>query len=116
MKAWVQRDGDTAPALQGVDVAAPQKSEVRVQIHASGVCGSDLAVMQGRSPVAHYPVILGHEGAGVVEELGPGVEGINVGDHVVVAALTDRASPALRACRVTWRTAVARTRPTPSGE
>ena len=85
MKAWVQRDGDTAPALQRVDVAGPQKGEVRVRIHASGVCGSDLAVMQGRSPVAHYPVILGHEGAGVVEELGPGVEGINVGDHVVVA-------------------------------
>ena len=80
------RDGGAPPVLQDdVVVAPPERGEVRVRIHASGVCGSDLSVLHGRSPVARYPAVLGHEGAGVVEEIGPDVEGISVGDHVVVA-------------------------------
>jgi S-(hydroxymethyl)glutathione dehydrogenase / alcohol dehydrogenase len=85
MKAWVARSSDEGPNLIDVVVAPPQAGEVRVRIAASGVCGSDLHVLAGRSPVAKFPVVLGHEGAGVVSEVGQGVTSVAAGDHVVVA-------------------------------
>jgi S-(hydroxymethyl)glutathione dehydrogenase/alcohol dehydrogenase len=57
---------------------------VRVSIKATGVCHSDLSVMNGTIP-SGTPCILGHEGAGEVTEVGPGVSSVNVGDHVIVA-------------------------------
>jgi len=62
----------------------PRQGEVRVRLHAAGVCHSDLSIMEGRiaSPV---PVVLGHEGAGVVDAVGPGVRSVAVGDHVVIS-------------------------------
>src|SRR3954447_24364025 len=56
---------------------------VKVKIHATGVCHSDLSAMQGILPQA-APLVLGHEGAGEVTEIGPGVEGLAVGDHVII--------------------------------
>ncbi len=56
-----------------------------MRIAASGVCGSDLHVLAGRSPVARFPVVLGHEGAGIVAEVGEGVTAVSPGDHVVLA-------------------------------
>ncbi len=85
MKAWVARAGGQPPQLETVDVAAPLAGEVRVRLAASGVCGSDLSVLAGHSPVAQFPLVLGHEGAGVVEEVGPGVTSVGPGDHVVLA-------------------------------
>jgi S-(hydroxymethyl)glutathione dehydrogenase/alcohol dehydrogenase len=85
MKAWVARAGGQAPKLEEVIVGLPQPGEVRVRIAASGVCGSDLHVLAGRSPVAKFPVVLGHEGAGIVAEVGEGVSSVAAGDHVVVA-------------------------------
>jgi S-(hydroxymethyl)glutathione dehydrogenase / alcohol dehydrogenase len=85
MKAWVARAGGQPPQLETVDVAAPKAGEVRVRLSASGVCGSDLHVLAGRSPVAQFPLVLGHEGAGVVEEVGAGVASVAPGDHVVIA-------------------------------
>ena len=85
MKAWVARAGGQPPQLESVDVAAPLAGEVRVRLAASGVCGSDLHVLAGHSPVAQFPLVLGHEGAGVVEEVGPGVTSVAPGDHVVLA-------------------------------
>jgi S-(hydroxymethyl)glutathione dehydrogenase/alcohol dehydrogenase len=85
MKAWVARAGGQPPQLESVDVAAPLAGEVRVRLAASGVCGSDLHVLAGHSPVAQFPLVLGHEGAGVVEEVGPGVTSVVPGDHVVLA-------------------------------
>ncbi len=85
MKAWVARAGGQPPRLETVDVAAPLAGEVRVRLSASGVCGSDLHVLAGRSPVAQFPLVLGHEGAGVVEEVGAGVTSVAPGDHVVIA-------------------------------
>jgi S-(hydroxymethyl)glutathione dehydrogenase/alcohol dehydrogenase len=61
--------------------AGPGK--VRIQIRATGVCHSDLSAMNGTIPVA-VPAVLGHEGAGEVVEVGPGVTGLAEGDHVVV--------------------------------
>ncbi len=85
MKAWVARAGGKPPELESVDVAAPLAGEVRVRLAASGVCGSDLHVLAGHSPVAQFPLVLGHEGAGVVEDVGPGVTSVMPGDHVVIA-------------------------------
>lgn len=71
-------------ALVDVEVDEPGPGEVRVRIAASGICGSDLHVIHGRSNAAVYPVVLGHEGAGVIESVGEGVA-LAVGTRVVVA-------------------------------
>jgi len=83
-----------AAVLTGVDtplitrddvaVAAPQEGEVRIEVAASGVCHSDLSVQNGTIPLP-TPIVLGHEGAGVVTEVGPGVTTLAVGDHVVLS-------------------------------
>lgn len=67
-----------------VEVEAPHEGELKVRMGASGVCHSDQSVQNGTIPL---PVnsILGHEGAGVVEEVGAGVEGFAPGDHVVIS-------------------------------
>jgi NDMA-dependent alcohol dehydrogenase len=66
-----------------VEVASPKAGELKIRIAASGVCHSDLSVQNGTIPVPPQTV-LGHEGAGVVEEVGEGVTGFEVGDHVVL--------------------------------
>jgi S-(hydroxymethyl)glutathione dehydrogenase/alcohol dehydrogenase len=85
MRAAVMHEFKQPLAIENVDVASPQVGEVVVRVAASGVCRSDLHALDGRSTVAETPMILGHEGAGVVEALGEGVRGVAVGDHVVIA-------------------------------
>jgi alcohol dehydrogenase len=65
-----------------VDLAPPGPGEVLLRVRAAGLCHSDLSVIDGNRP-RPLPMVLGHEGAGVVEELGPGVTDLVVGDHVV---------------------------------
>jgi S-(hydroxymethyl)glutathione dehydrogenase / alcohol dehydrogenase len=72
-------------ALEDVEVEHPRAGEALVRVGATGVCGSDLHVLHGTSPVAVLPMVLGHEGAGVVEEVGSGVIDVVPGDHVVLA-------------------------------
>jgi S-(hydroxymethyl)glutathione dehydrogenase/alcohol dehydrogenase len=72
-------------AIEDVEVEPPQPGEVLVRVVATGVCGSDIHVLHGTSPVAVLPLVLGHEGAGVVEETGTGVVDVVPGDHVVLA-------------------------------
>jgi len=67
-----------------VEVADPQAGEVRVRTGASGVCHSDLSVANGTIPLP-TPIVLGHEGAGIVEAVGEGVTNVSPGDHVVVS-------------------------------
>ena len=67
-----------------VEVEAPHAHEVKVRMGASGVCHSDLSMTNG-TMMAFPPLILGHEGAGVIEEVGEGVTSVKVGDHVVVS-------------------------------
>ena len=67
-----------------IEVEAPHAGEVRVQMRATGVCHSDLSMRDGALPIT-LPAVLGHEGAGVVTEIGAGVEGLAAGDHVVVS-------------------------------
>jgi S-(hydroxymethyl)glutathione dehydrogenase / alcohol dehydrogenase len=66
-----------------VDVAAPKAGEVLVKIVASGVCHTDAYTLSGDDPEGIFPVILGHEGAGVVQAIGQGVTSIRPGDHVI---------------------------------
>jgi S-(hydroxymethyl)glutathione dehydrogenase/alcohol dehydrogenase len=69
-----------------VDVRGPRPHEVKVRIHAAGLCHSDVSVIDGTIPFP-TPVVLGHEGAGVVEEVGDAVSKVKVGDHVVLTTL-----------------------------
>ena len=85
MKAVVVHDLERGAALEDVEVLDPQAGEVLVRVAASGVCRSDLHVLHGRTPVATFPCVLGHEGAGVVEAVGAGVTSVAPGDHVVIA-------------------------------
>lgn len=76
---------DSRPmALEEVELAAPRRGELLVRIEAAGVCHSDLSVVDG-SRIRPLPMALGHEAAGVVEEVGEGVQGVKRGDHVVMA-------------------------------
>ncbi len=68
--------------LREVDVEAPKAGEVLIKMAAAGICHSDLNVMTGHLE-APLPVILGHEGAGIVAETGPGVVSVKPGDHVI---------------------------------
>ena len=70
-------------AVQELDLAPPRKGEALVKIHACGVCHTDLYTASGADPGGYTPCVLGHEGAGVVEEVGEGVTLVEPGDHVV---------------------------------
>jgi S-(hydroxymethyl)glutathione dehydrogenase / alcohol dehydrogenase len=67
-----------------VEIEAPRAGEVKVRMAASGVCHSDLS-MQNGTMMSPVPIVLGHEGAGVVEEVGEGVTSVKVGDKVVIS-------------------------------
>src|SRR5574337_1103030 len=69
--------------IEEVDVAAPKAGEVLVRIVATGVCHTDAFTLSGDDPEGQFPVILGHEGGGIVEEVGAGVTALKVGDHVI---------------------------------
>ncbi|OXX48416.1 S-(hydroxymethyl)glutathione dehydrogenase/class III alcohol dehydrogenase, partial [Vibrio sp. V17_P4S1T151] len=69
--------------VEEVDVMLPQKGEVLVRIIASGVCHTDAFTLSGEDPEGIFPVILGHEGGGIVERIGEGVTSVEVGDHVI---------------------------------
>lgn len=70
-------------ALEEVELAAPRAGELLIRVAAAGVCHSDVSVVDG-SRIRPLPMALGHEAAGVVEEVGPGVRDVKPGDHVVL--------------------------------
>lgn len=70
--------------VETLNLAAPQHGEVRVKVKAAGICGSDRHVIDGEWSVA-LPAVMGHEAAGIVDAVGPGVHSLAEGDHVVVA-------------------------------
>lgn len=69
--------------IEEVDVAGPKAGEVLVQIVATGVCHTDAYTLSGKDPEGIFPSILGHEGAGIVQEVGEGVTSLKPGDHVI---------------------------------
>ncbi len=66
-----------------VDLAGPKAGEVLVELKATGVCHTDAFTLSGDDPEGAFPVILGHEGAGIVVEVGEGVKSLKPGDHVI---------------------------------
>src|ERR1700677_4518575 len=66
-----------------VDLEGPKAGEVLVEIKASGVCHTDEFTRSGADPEGLFPAILGHEGAGIVVDVGPGVTSLRKGDHVI---------------------------------
>jgi S-(hydroxymethyl)glutathione dehydrogenase/alcohol dehydrogenase len=66
-----------------VDLDGPREGEVLVEIKATGICHTDLFTLSGDDPEGAFPAILGHEGAGIVLEVGPGVKSLKPGDHVI---------------------------------
>jgi aryl-alcohol dehydrogenase len=84
IRAAVFHDESLNPSIEELDLSGPNAGEVLVRVTATGVCHTDLKVAGpgGRSP---RPVVLGHEGAGVVEAVGPGVSSVEPGDHVVMS-------------------------------
>lgn len=69
--------------IETVQLEGPKAGEVLVEIKATGICHTDAFTLSGDDPEGAFPAILGHEGAGVVVEVGPGVKSLSVGDHVI---------------------------------
>ena len=69
--------------IMEVDLDGPKAGEVLVEIKATGICHTDAFTLSGEDPEGEFPVILGHEGAGIVRELGPGVTSVNIDDTVI---------------------------------
>lgn len=69
--------------MEEIDVMLPKAGEVLVRIVASGVCHTDAFTLSGEDPEGLFPVVLGHEGGGIVEQVGEGVTSVSVGDHVI---------------------------------
>ena len=70
-------------SIETVDLEGPKAGEVLVEIKATGLCHTDAYTLSGADPEGLFPSILGHEGAGVVVDVGPGVTTLRVGDHVI---------------------------------
>src|SRR6478735_6814727 len=83
VKAAVAWGPNQPLSLETVDLEAPKAGEVLVRIVASGVCHTDAYTLSGVDPEGLFPVILGHEGAGIVEAVGEGVTSVKKGDHVI---------------------------------
>lgn len=86
MKAAILYEPNTQFKVEEVTIDDPQQGEVLVKLVATGVCHSDLHALQGEMQCP-FPIVLGHEGAGIVEKVGHGVTGLTAGDHVVLSAL-----------------------------
>ena len=98
--AAVSRRTGAAPALESLDLEAPRAGEMLVRLVATGICHTDLHEHPGRH--APQPIVLGHEGAGVVEALGAGVRGFEVGDHVILSGNSCGRCPSCLANRPTY--------------
>ncbi|MGW0731397.1 Zn-dependent alcohol dehydrogenase [Streptomyces sp. NPDC002851] len=81
-------DGKQVQVVDDLEIRAPGPGEVLVAVAAAGLCHSDLSVVDGTIPFP-VPVVLGHEGAGVVEAVGPGVTHVVPGDHVALSTLAN---------------------------
>lgn len=84
VRAAVQRLIGAPPVLETLMIEDPRPGEALVEIKAVGVCHTDMVMRDGHLPIPQ-PVVLGHEGSGVVAKLGEDVDGLNVGDHVVLS-------------------------------
>src|SRR6476660_9627730 len=84
MKAFIMKTTKAPFTAQEVPDPQPGPGQVRIRLHASGVCGTDVHVWNGELPVP-LPIVLGHEPVGVIDIAGPGVGALRVGDRVGVS-------------------------------
>jgi S-(hydroxymethyl)glutathione dehydrogenase / alcohol dehydrogenase len=82
-RAAIARKAGEALSLETVELDGPRDGEVLVEIKATGICHTDEYTLSGADPEGLFPAILGHEGAGVVVDVGPGVTSLRKGDHVI---------------------------------
>ncbi|KFN45814.1 alcohol dehydrogenase [Arenimonas malthae CC-JY-1] len=83
VRAAVAHKAGAPLSIETVDLEGPRFGEVLVEIKATGVCHTDQFTLSGADPEGLFPAILGHEGAGVVVDVGPGVKSLKKGDHVI---------------------------------
>jgi S-(hydroxymethyl)glutathione dehydrogenase/alcohol dehydrogenase len=83
VKAAVAHKAGAPLVIETVDLEGPRTGEVLVEIKATGVCHTDEFTRSGADPEGLFPAILGHEGAGIVVDVGPGVTSLKKGDHVI---------------------------------
>jgi S-(hydroxymethyl)glutathione dehydrogenase/alcohol dehydrogenase len=82
-RAAVALEAGKPLSIKTVDLEGPRESEVLVEIKATGICHTDQFTLSGADPEGLFPAILGHEGAGVVVDVGKGVTSVKKGDHVI---------------------------------
>lgn len=82
-KAAIAWGANQPLSVEEIDVMLPKAGEVLIKIIASGVCHTDAFTLSGEDPEGIFPVILGHEGGGIVEQIGDDVTSVKVGDHVI---------------------------------
>src|ERR1700735_3433566 len=92
-RAAVARQAGQPLSLETVQLEGPHAGEVLVEIKATGICHTDEFTLSGGDPEGIFPSILGHEGAGTVVDVGPGVTSVKKGDHVIPLY-----TPACRQC------------------
>jgi S-(hydroxymethyl)glutathione dehydrogenase/alcohol dehydrogenase len=83
VRAAVAHQAGKPLAIEDVELQGPRAGEVLVELKATGVCHTDAFTLSGADPEGLFPAILGHEGAGVVVDVGPGVTSLKKGDHVI---------------------------------
>ena len=83
VKAAVAHKAGAPLVIETVDLEGPAAGEVLVEIKATGICHTDEFTLSGADPEGLFPAILGHEGAGIVVDVGPGVTSLKKGDHVI---------------------------------
>src|ERR1700733_8712387 len=83
VQAAVAYEAGKKLAIETVDLDGPKAGEVMIEIKATGICHTDEFTRSGADPEGLFPAILGHEGAGIVVETGPGVASLRKGDHVI---------------------------------
>ena len=83
VKAAVAHEAGAPLSIETVNLEGPHAGEVLVQLKATGICHTDAYTLSGDDPEGLFPAILGHEGAGIVVETGPGVKSVKKGDHVI---------------------------------
>jgi S-(hydroxymethyl)glutathione dehydrogenase / alcohol dehydrogenase len=94
VKAAIAFEAAKPLVVEELELAPPKQGEVLVKLAATGVCHTDAFTLSGRDPEGLFPAVMGHEGAGVVQEVGPGVTSVAAGDHVIPLYI-----PECRQCR-----------------
>ncbi len=102
IQAAVSRAGQSHPTIEELELEEPHADEVRVRVVAAGICHTDLYCHAGLGVPIPRPIVLGHEGAGIVEAVGGAVRELAVGDHVVLSGASCGECPKCRAGRPTY--------------